>query len=564
MNFAPQVEALRVFLSNEEKTKTPISSAIDGPWGSGKSSFMLMLREALQPSDGEVQRLDYSSAPELLGFWRTSWRLLKALLPRPPKFKVETDQRLFETAYINLWRVQSAKNVAAGIVHQLIQDLTIRRGFDFFVRLGLVRLNRLQIITYLAEKAVGNIVTIIALTVIMLWTGEAFIVSGLKLGHFPGAAEATGFTLSAILLVKGIATRLSKAPAKFRLSEFIQKPNYVDLVGPISEVEQDFQRILQVLKAEGKTLVLFVDDLDRCAPDETASIVEALNVFFAREGEENCIFIIGLHRDLVAANLEIAYGKLVEKVETSELLAAQRPYGRRFLEKLTQLVVHVPKGDDTTINRYVSGLSGRAVVDLERAFADRHRRQEAGTADDAAWQKTRQQFVTQGVNEAQLDEVESKVVAQFARLEAADRLGEDDQNLRDIFTLIRPALHNSPRQYKRFFNLFRLNNFVAAATLNHQSVGEETAMLEIAQRTVISLEYPLVDRYINEEDENLQLCKNFADLAWQSKLQYSDKILQFVEEVKMVIDKSPTLQNLLLLTPTIPQDRSKQDDKSSL
>ncbi len=518
LNFAPTVEALRVFLSNREQTRTPISIAVDGPWGSGKSTFMLHLRKALAGDGAAPGRLDYS-AEAVDGNWLTSslkilWNCLfvynwqfKVLGSAQRRFgrrAVVEGRRAFETAYVNVWRMQSVKSIPAGIVHQLIQDLTVRKGLSFQVRLGLARFNRWRLLALLSSRLLGNVFTLSLLAVAALAAAYLAVGAGFDIKKIETWSEGGPFAVTLFLFVNGLIGRLTKSPVQFRLSDFIRKPNYVDLVGPDTEVEQDFQRILQVLRDEGKTLALFVDDLDRCSPKDTARIVEALNVFFAREGEENCIFILGLHRDLVAVNLEIAYGDLVAKVDTEPALAAQRPYGRRFLEKLAQLVVQVPVADENTIARYVGGLSGRAAIDVERAVRDRIQRHAADPepprpADDAQWQNDESALHAQGVSPEQIAEVEAAIQAENERIAAADRIEENDAELQEIFALVRVGLQNSPRQYKRFFNLFRLNNFIAAAAYQPDPDERRVELLRLAKLTVLALEFPAVEGFAREE-----------------------------------------------------------------
>jgi predicted KAP-like P-loop ATPase len=43
LGFSPYVEAIKQFLINPS-TKPPLTLSIEGPWGSGKSSFMLQLK----------------------------------------------------------------------------------------------------------------------------------------------------------------------------------------------------------------------------------------------------------------------------------------------------------------------------------------------------------------------------------------------------------------------------------------------------------------------------------------------------------------------------------------
>ena len=46
LGFGPYAEALAAFLTHKD-TKPPLTISVEGGWGSGKSSFMLLLRKAI-------------------------------------------------------------------------------------------------------------------------------------------------------------------------------------------------------------------------------------------------------------------------------------------------------------------------------------------------------------------------------------------------------------------------------------------------------------------------------------------------------------------------------------
>src|SRR5262249_36644860 len=53
LGFTPYVAAVAAFLTHEE-TKPPLTLSIEGAWGSGKSSFMLQLRDRLKRQEGKT------------------------------------------------------------------------------------------------------------------------------------------------------------------------------------------------------------------------------------------------------------------------------------------------------------------------------------------------------------------------------------------------------------------------------------------------------------------------------------------------------------------------------
>ena len=50
----------------------------------------------------------------------------------------------------------------------------------------------------------------------------------------------------------------------------------------------------------------FVDDLDRCAPENCIMVLEAMKLFFDLEG---CVFVLGIDREVVQKGIEHKYEK---------------------------------------------------------------------------------------------------------------------------------------------------------------------------------------------------------------------------------------------------------------
>jgi hypothetical protein len=47
----------------------------------------------------------------------------------------------------------------------------------------------------------------------------------------------------------------------------------------LAQFEEDFNRVIDCVTQEGKwPLVVFIDDLDRCAPMKSVEVVEAINI----------------------------------------------------------------------------------------------------------------------------------------------------------------------------------------------------------------------------------------------------------------------------------------------
>jgi hypothetical protein len=108
-----------------------------------------------------------------------------------------------------------------------------------------------------------------------------------------------------------------------------------------NEFEHDFTRTLHYwssLKNRRPLLVIFVDDLDRCLPDDILQTLETIKLFFDVPG---CIFVLGFDPGQVANALQREFPLTV-------------PDGTAYLKKLVQLNFHLPTPTDAEFQKFVT------------------------------------------------------------------------------------------------------------------------------------------------------------------------------------------------------------------
>jgi hypothetical protein len=109
-------------------------------------------------------------------------------------------------------------------------------------------------------------------------------------------------------------------------------------------------------------LVIFIDDLDRCAPRQTVDVLEAVN-FVTSAGR--CFVILGLDEDRVKAAIADIYKDMTLRLDDVEPSKTPEPpsaaddaagrrdelkrFASRYLEKLVHLVVPVPRSREETV-----------------------------------------------------------------------------------------------------------------------------------------------------------------------------------------------------------------------
>jgi len=135
-------------------------------------------------------------------------------------------------------------------------------------------------------------------------------------------------------------------------------------VGTRQLFERQFRQITELLG--NRRLVIFIDDLDRCETDYTMKVLETTN-FLASCGE--LFMVIGMAPRYVLANVNMHFSELAKAVHEVEMdnnnasldadaaSPSKASFAHRYLQKLINIEVPVPKGDkDSTRNMLLGKL----------------------------------------------------------------------------------------------------------------------------------------------------------------------------------------------------------------
>ncbi len=115
------------------------------------------------------------------------------------------------------------------------------------------------------------------------------------------------------------------------------------------QLKENLDELINITTEQGKyTLVIFIDDLDRCMPKQALSVLESLKLYF---NNENCVYVLGMDRKVLEASIQDQYSAL-------ELNADD------YLDKIIQLPFNIPPIKTESIVGFVDEL---LPDDLERA-----------------------------------------------------------------------------------------------------------------------------------------------------------------------------------------------------
>jgi hypothetical protein len=232
-------------------------------------------------------------------------------------------------------------------------------------------------------------------------------------------------------------------------------------------------------------------------------VVETINQVFntsTDSGEERraCVFVLGMDRRVVSANIDVAYDKLVARLTGSDPSQASS-YGLEFLSKVVQITVAVPNPNRSMLVEYIAALyppetdtpedkaTELAALDANRAEAQNSTKAESGTS---AMEHTRTVPTTAAVEKA------------------AREIFDGPSQVREVELELLSSLRITPRQVKHFHNAFLLQ--LSYAIRLRQSVGISPGdMFAYARWSLLCVRHPTVAELIFADPSLLKDLERF-------------------------------------------------------
>ena len=314
-------DALREVITTAE---TPLTIGVFGAWGSGKTSLMRMLY-----SDIEQQGLYARRA-----VWFTAW-------------KYDQQDALWRTLILRVITALYPRELGDGF-RQDREILTVKEGSNQDKQIKL--LNRLEESVYQAVdwEEVGP-------RAINWWqfiggVGKAGLETAANVssvGFYQKLKKMIGGDDSSAEAVQKAAQAISRKARQYhrRQLQFME------------EFEKTFQEAVKLLDPttedsdDGRRLIVFVDDLDRCLPEKVVEVMEAIKLFLDVPG---IIFVLGMDKDIVQSGIEAHYSMQFRRISNSQI---DFPIdGDRYMQKIIQIPFYLPSLSVTDLEQYIGKL----------------------------------------------------------------------------------------------------------------------------------------------------------------------------------------------------------------
>ncbi|MDM0003105.1 YCF48-related protein [Variovorax sp. J22P240] len=334
LQFGPLARGLSRFLRNQA-TEPPLTVAISGDWGSGKSSLMHLVCRDLER---------YGCRP----VWFNAWHH-------------QNDDQLL-AALLSAVRDQ-------GLPRLLSLD-----GLAFRLRLLWTRSAKHYVLTFLCLAAVAATVAFVTAHDNAAWTRlwadlnslfGAGVDSAGKGGHEAPQLRDWSRLLAPIATLIAAITAVYRALKAFgsdpavlltTLSENFRLKDAQAVTNFRARFGEQFREVAEALPYR---TVIVIDDLDRCKPEAVLTVMESVN-FLMSSGR--CLVIFGMATHRVQAALAMSFEKIAKEVVVLNLAGPDDPnsdlnpedaererrrhYAQDYLEKLINLEVQVPARED--------------------------------------------------------------------------------------------------------------------------------------------------------------------------------------------------------------------------
>ncbi|MDT0595588.1 KAP family P-loop NTPase fold protein [Glaciecola petra] len=293
LGFAEISTALSRFLRNAG-TKAPLTLAITGAWGSGKSSLMYFLKENL---------LQFHMQP----------------------------------VWVNAWHHQNEEQFLAGLLN------AVRRNAipPFWSSAGLLyRWNLLKMRWHDAPFFYYSFAFIFLASLTFILTADTSLPTSSNQISFTSIPFLSALIAALPILNAGMDKISSLSRASLVQTLLKGGKQGLDLRANLGLREKFATEFGMLCDALGdSTLTIFIDDLDRCKESRIMDVMETIN-YLVSSG--NCFIVIAMERDPVEKAIESYYKSTYSELDANKL----KIKARRYLEKIINIEIPVPNANE--------------------------------------------------------------------------------------------------------------------------------------------------------------------------------------------------------------------------
>lgn len=248
---------------------------IFGSWGSGKTTLMRCIERKLKNFHAEFRAEEFDF----------------------PSYECDTSK--FKTIWFNPWKYDDTHGIRNALIQTILREIAEESSEN------MLKENCNQLATrYHASECILHI-------------GE----------HLLGVTLQSQVFINPIEIFKGLLKLRSPQNPDSNEVKNLDLEADADPYLFINRFEVKFREVVQQYVGENGRLVIFIDDLDRCLPENALTVLESLKLYL---DNANCIFFIGLDKRVIEQAVKHRYKDL-------------NVTGKDYIEKMIQLNFFLPE-----------------------------------------------------------------------------------------------------------------------------------------------------------------------------------------------------------------------------
>lgn len=185
---------------------------------------------------------------------------------------------------------------------------------------------------------------------------ERFVDSATKIGNVLARIGA------ALLLKTVTANQITLKDIEDQGKAYMEQHQRAKSV--IRNLRKELQGVINEITKNGESgrVVFFIDDLDRCEPDQIIGLLESIKLFLDLK---HCFFILALDDEVIHRGIQIKYANF-------EFVKARKErIGQEYLEKMIQLPLYLYPLSESEVENYLNQLSlPQPVIENAKLFAE--------------------------------------------------------------------------------------------------------------------------------------------------------------------------------------------------
>lgn len=306
LGFRHLVLALEELIDNK-RTEPPLVLSINGPWGSGKTSVMRMLESRLKGT------------------------------------------KRFHFAWFNAWQYRDESEILPAFLRQVAEQLRRDLGILFYLRMILIRW---RFASDGRRAFLIGTASLILLAILFGTPASSLEHSQDLLGIFSTSLGVVGVGGGLWSVVRWIK------PFQVPLLQLFRMGGTESVISPVEQFNKEFLVFREALA--GRKFVVFIDDLDRCAPEALVEVLKAVNLIADRtDASGKTFFVLGFDWEFILNSIEMHFAKFTEQSDI-----APREFSREYLKKIVTLPVSIPEPNMDQIGDMVSSLESNSENNL--------------------------------------------------------------------------------------------------------------------------------------------------------------------------------------------------------